>query len=291
MLPNPERDSVAHSGVVQPLRAHGPSSALRQNAVVAGATRRAAACRLAMFAALMTTMLTAVVPVAPAAAASLAKCTSQIEVEGDNLDGNLRKNFTELKNVTISGCDARIEARVARFTKLDFEDSRWTFEGDVRIRMDSPPGNLNSDLAIVSFRNNQLDKVDITGKPARFQQKRTDSNAIAYGRAGRIVYELGAGTVNLMDNAWVCDGSKELRSAKVVYDLNKQLANASSGSNGQRVKLTIDPRASKDAQAKKPDPTSTGSSTTAISCTPPDWNATAPAANAGTPAEKPAKAP
>ena len=95
----------------------------------------------------------------PAEAASLAKCTSQIEVEGDNLDGNLRKNFTELKNVTITGCDARIDARLARFTKLDFEDSRWTFEGNVQIRMDSPQGSLSSDQAIVSFRNNQIDKV------------------------------------------------------------------------------------------------------------------------------------
>jgi len=202
-----------------------------------------------------------------ASAASMAKCSSQIEVEGDNLDGNLRKNFTELKNVTISGCDARIEARLARFTKLDFQDSRWTFEGDVRIRMDSPAGTLNSDQAIVSFRDNQLNKVDITGKPARFQQKRTDSNAIAYGRAGRIVYELGAGTVNLTDNAWVCDGTKEIRTAKIVYDLNKQTANASTGTNGQRVKLTIDPRAnSKDAATKKPD------SPSAITCTPPDWD-------------------
>jgi lipopolysaccharide transport protein LptA len=220
----------------------------------------------------------------PAGAASLAKCTSQIEVEGDNLDGNLRKNFTELKNVTISGCDARIEARLARFTKLDFEDSRWTFEGDVRIRMDSPQGSLNSDQAVVSFRNNQIDKVDITGKPARFQQKRSDTDATAYGRAGQIVYELRAGTVNLTGDAWVCDGSKEMRSAKLGYDLNKQTANASSGPNGQRVRLTIDPRAnSKDGTPKKTD-TPGG-----ISCKPPEWNSLP--APPGVSAEKPAALP
>jgi lipopolysaccharide transport protein LptA len=220
----------------------------------------------------------------PAAAASLAKCTSQIEVEGDNLDGNLRKNFTELKNVTISGCDARIEARLARFTKLDFEDSRWTFEGDVRIRMDSPQGSLNSDQAVVSFRNNQIDKVDITGKPARFQQKRSDTDATAYGRAGQIVYELRAGTVNLTGDAWVCDGSKEMRSAKLGYDLNKQTANASSGANGQRVKLTIDPRANaKDGSPKKTDTPGR------ISCKPPDWNSFP--AQPSVSAEKPAVTP
>jgi len=203
----------------------------------------------------------------PAHAASLAKCTDKIEVVGDNLDGNLKKNFTELRNVTISGCDARIDARVARFTKLDFDDSRWTFEGDVRIRMETQQGSLNSDQAIVSFKNNQIDRVTITGKPAQFQQKRSDSNAIAYGRAGQIVYELGAGTVNLTDDAWVCDGSKEMRSAKLGYDLNKQEAEASSGPGGQRVRLTIDPRASKETNTKK-QPETTGR----ITCTPPDWN-------------------
>jgi lipopolysaccharide transport protein LptA len=225
----------------------------------------------------------------PAAAASLGTCKEKIEVVGDNLDGNLKKNFTELRNVTISGCDARIDARVARFSKLDFDDSRWTFEGDVRIRMESQQGSLSSDQAVVNFRNNQIERVTITGKPAQFQQKRSDSDAIARGRAGQIIYELGAGTVNLTDNAWICDGTKEVRSAKVVYDLVKQELKASSApAGGQRVRLTIDPQAnSKDANSKdgKDGKKAQGTPSESICGVPPAWSSGTGQKNA--PAEKP----
>ena len=129
-----------------------------------------------------------------------------IELEGDNLDGDLRKNITELKNVVITGCDARIEAELARVSKLDFEDSRWTFEGNVRIRMEAQQGSLVRTRRSSNFRNNQIQRVTITGKPAEFEQRRTDSGATARGRAGEIVYELDAGTVQLSDDAWLSDG-------------------------------------------------------------------------------------
>jgi lipopolysaccharide transport protein LptA len=224
---------------------------------------------------------------APAPAASLGKCTDKIEVVGDDLAGDLRKNFSELRNVTVTGCDAKIQARVARFTKLDFDDSRWTFEGAVRINMQSPQGSLSSDQAVVSFRNNQIERVTITGKPAEFQQKRTDSDAIAHGRAGQIVYELGAGTVNLTENAWVCDGSREMRSSKLEYDLGKQELRASSQPGGQRVRVTIDPRAS----SKDPKKVTSTPATGPIDCgSPPAWNSTAPDSGA-TAADKRSPAP
>ena len=205
-----------------------------------------------------------------AEAASLGKCSSKIEVVGDALEGNLHENVSAVRNVIITGCDARIEAKLARFTKPDFDDSRWTFEGDVRIRMDSPQGSLSSDKAVVSFRNNQIDRVTITGKPAQFQQKRSDSDATAYGRAGQIIYELGKGTIDLTDSAWVCDGSREMSSTRLQYDLTKQQLNASSTPGGQRVRLTIDPRAASN-DPKKVTTTTTPTTGTPITCKPPAW--------------------
>jgi lipopolysaccharide export system protein LptA len=193
-----------------------------------------------------------------ASAATLSQCSGDIELEGDNLDGDLRKNFTELKNVVITGCDARIEAKLARFSKLDFEDSRWTFEGDVRIRMEAQQGSLSSDQAVVNFRDNQIQRVVITGKPAEFEQRRTDSGAMARGRAGQIVYELGAGTINLSDDAWLSDGNTEIQSPTLVYDVRKQQVQASSvrgGRGSERVRLTINP-ASKNGKKNGKAPSS-----------------------------------
>jgi lipopolysaccharide transport protein LptA len=179
-------------------------------------------------------------------AASLGKCTEAIQVEGDNLGANLKQNSTELANVSITGCDTRIEAKRARVSRLDFEDSSWTFEGAVKIRMDAQRGSLTSDQAVVNFRNNQIERVTITGRPAQFEQKRTDSDAIARGRAGEIVYELGAGTVSLSKDAWLSDGSTEIKGNLLVYDIRAQQVQASSKpGEKERVRLTITPKTSK----------------------------------------------
>jgi lipopolysaccharide export system protein LptA len=193
----------------------------------------------------------ALVPPQGAIAASLGKCTEAIQVEGDNLGANLKQNSTELANVSIKGCDTSIEADRARVSRLDFEDSSWTFEGDVKIRMDAQRGSLTSDQAVVNFRDNQIERVTITGRPAQFEQKRTDSNAIARGRAGEIVYELGAGTVSLSKDAWLSDGNTEIKGNLLVYDIRQQQVQASSKpGSSERVRLTITPgSSSKDGKA------------------------------------------
>ena len=181
--------------------------------------------------------------------ASLEKCQGKIELESKELRTNFKTNVTEMPNVVITGCDARIQARSASATKVDFVDSKWTFEGDVRIHIDQPQqGSLKSDRAVVDFRNNQIQSLTITGSPAEFEQKRGESNGTARGRAGRIVYDFSTGTVTLSDNAWISDGGgKEINSAQLVYDINKQavLGTSKSGDGGERVKITINPQATK----------------------------------------------
>lgn len=201
---------------------------------------------------------------APAlAVVSLDKCRGKIEVESDKLATNLKSNVTELPNVVITGCDARIQARKASATSVDFADSKWTFDGEVRIRMDQPAGNLKSDRAIVAFRNNQIESVTITGTPAEFEQTRGESKGTARGRAGKIVYDFSAGTVTLSDDAWFSDGGREITSAQVVYDLNQQQANATSkvAEDGKRVKITINPQATKQNGASPTPAPPTGQNT------------------------------
>jgi lipopolysaccharide transport protein LptA len=198
---------------------------------------------------------------ARATAAALGKCTETIEVEGDNLGANLRQSTTELKNVIISGCDTRIEAQRARVSRLDFEDSNWTFEGNVRIRMEQQHGSLRSDLAVVTFRDNQIARVTITGSPAEFEQKRSDSDAIARGRAGKMVYDFAAGTVRLSDDAWISDGSTEISNPQLEYDIRKQEVKATNKPGaGERVRLTITPKP-KDPKPKVPTQAPPGAAT------------------------------
>ena len=134
----------------------------------------------ARLAALATAGVLGVLAHAPAlAVASLEKCNG-FDVESRELRTNFKTNITELPNVTITGCNARIQARSASTTNVDFANSKWTFEGDVRIRLDQPQqGTLRSDRAVIDFRNSQIQSVTITGSPAEFEQKGSGSRGTA----------------------------------------------------------------------------------------------------------------
>jgi lipopolysaccharide transport protein LptA len=154
------------------------------------------------------------------------------------------------EDVTIKYGKMTVRADRALATASDFKNSRWTFDGNVRIDAE-PRGNLRSDEAVVEFQDNQLKRATATGSPAEFDQQREDSNAVTHGHADQIVYEVGPGTVRLSsdrhpdDRAWVSDGRSDIRSPVIVYNLREERVEAttSSGSSGPdtRVHVTIDP--------------------------------------------------
>jgi lipopolysaccharide export system protein LptA len=85
-----------------------------------------------------------------------------------------------------------------------------------------------------------------------------------------MVYEAGAGTVRLVEDAWLSDGGKEIKTPQLVYDIRRaeirstgsdgpEGGKGSSGGN-DRVRITIDPKASKAPKKDdepKPAPTPT----------------------------------
>src|SRR5688500_2804491 len=99
-----------------------------------------------------------------AAHAAQSTCANPaIEIQADQpADIDIRNNKAVLRNVVITQCDMRIEAAEARVTGgIDFENSRWAFTGNVRIRAEG--GSLSSDSAVVSFRNKLILRATITG--------------------------------------------------------------------------------------------------------------------------------
>jgi lipopolysaccharide transport protein LptA len=147
-----------------------------------------------------------------------------------------------------------VQAEHAHATGLDFANSRWTFEGDVRI--DAPEqGTLRSDAALVEFRDNQIARATITGKPAQFEQKRTDSNQVARGHADEIVYDVAAGTVRLTSDAWLTNGQNEISGPLLVYNMREQKVQAATApGTGQRIHIVIAGHDAAKPDAAKPDP-------------------------------------
>src|ERR1700730_17273061 len=195
---------------------------------------------------------------APAPPLALRPGQQPITVDAASSDMDYRTNTLVFSDVVISQGATRVQADHAHATGLNFANSRWTFEGKVRIDAEQH-GNLRSDQATVEFKDNRIARATITGKPAEFEQKRTDSDQMARGHAGEIIYDLNDGTVRLTDEAWLTDGQNEISGPLLVYNIRAQRVQAAAApGTDQRVHITITPHGvpgpGKTEPAKPPPP-------------------------------------
>jgi lipopolysaccharide transport protein LptA len=168
--------------------------------------------------------------------------SSKIDYKGDSV---------VFQDVVITQGDTKVQADRAHVTGLDnFENSHWTFEGNVRINGEQH-GSLKSDQAVVEFRNKYISKATITGSPAEFEQKRTDTDETARGHAHEIVYNVNDGTIRLSNDAWLSDGHNSISGQVLIYSIREQRVQAATepGSD-DKVHIIIDPSANGDPNKK-----------------------------------------
>ena len=186
------------------------------------------------------------------AAAVLAACATvagaqereqlPIQLTASSLNFDSQKGVVEYGAITITQGGIRITADRAVTTGVDFEDSRWQFNGTVRITM--PDASLASETADVKFAGGEIQSATVTGAPATFEQKRKDE--LARGRANRIDYDLKRGTAEFAGDAWLSDGKTELTGETLTYSTaNQQVV------SHQPVVITIQPG---EAPQTKPKP-------------------------------------
>jgi lipopolysaccharide transport protein LptA len=170
--------------------------------------------------------------------------SSKVDYKGDTV---------VFQDVVITQGDTKVQADHAHATGLDnFDNSRWTFEGNVRITGEQH-GSLKSDLAVVEFKNKYIAKATVTGNPAEFEQKRTDIDETARGHAHEIVYNVADGTVRLSNDAWVWDGHNSMSAAELVYDIRAQHVQATADPEGKnQVHFQINPNSGGTDTDKKP---------------------------------------
>jgi lipopolysaccharide transport protein LptA len=173
-----------------------------------------------------------------------------INLDASKTEVDARTNTLLFTDVVISQAGMRVQAEHAQATGLNFANSRWTFEGKVRIDAEEH-GNLRSDQATVDFKNNHIARATINGKPAEFEQKRTDTQKLACGHADQIVYDVNEGTVRLSDQAWLTDGETEISGALLVYNVRAQSMQAE---HGVHIKIPQPGAAPTAAKDPKPGP-------------------------------------
>src|SRR5579864_7860297 len=193
-----------------------------------------------------------------------------VSVDAASSEIDVRTHALVFRTVVISQGNMRVSAERARATGLNFANSKWNFEGDVHIDGEQR-GNLRSDQAVVEFKDNHIARATITGRPAVFEQKRANSDLIARGHADEILYDLGNGTVQLKDDAWLCDGQNQISGTLLVYNIREQRVEAppAPGASGQRVHINIaPPHAKTESTGCQPEKSDSPSSTRPSAATP-----------------------
>lgn len=192
---------------------------------------------------------------AAAATPSLPRPTKDpIDLVAASSDFDYKQNRLLFQQVRITQGPMQVEAREASATGLNFENSEWTFDGDVRITV--PDGKLSASSAVVTFRDKEIASAVIRGSPAEFEQKLKDSPQVARGRGNAIEYDVKGGTVRLTGAAWLTDGDNVIQGDTLIYDVGQQRVLANPGGTVPGgVHITINPKAEPkpgDKGAKKP---------------------------------------
>lgn len=186
---------------------------------------------------------------AAAAQAAEPRTALPIDVEAESTDFDYRHGVLVFLKVRITQGESTVAADRATATGLEFVDSRWQFEGSVRIHAEG--GQLASDAATVRFVNNEIAGAEVSGQPATFSQTRGER--LAEGRAERIDYDLATGRVRLAGAAWLSDGRNEITGSTLVYSLRDERVLAEAGEQrGQPVRITINPRSPPGDEPDRP---------------------------------------
>jgi lipopolysaccharide transport protein LptA len=155
-----------------------------------------------------------------------------IQLRASTTDFDYQNGVLKFNAITITQGEIRITAERAEATGLDFKDSSWEFNGQVRIS--TPEAALASDTARVRFAGGEIQSAVVTGTPATFEQHREEERA--EGRANRIDYDLKRGAVELAGEAWLSDGKTAITGETLVYSTASQRV-----VSRQEVRITIQP--------------------------------------------------
>ncbi|HTX24680.1 MAG TPA: LptA/OstA family protein [Steroidobacteraceae bacterium] len=146
-------------------------------------------------------------------------------------------------NVVLSQGDLRLTADRCDATGFDTPTGRWTCTGDVHLTSELR-GQLQSDEAVVEFRDNRIQSALATGHPAQFEQTSSATGLLARGHADSIDYQVAAGTIRLTTDAWLRYGDNgDITAPVLIYSINDQkLIGTGSPHPGERVHGRIVPK-------------------------------------------------
>ena len=190
----------------------------------------------------ITIRLAAILLLLPAAAAAqITDLRLPISLDADSTAYDGKSSMLMFRGLRMTQGTIGIEADEGRASNLDFEDSVWRFSGNVVI--DVEHGHIECDSADLRFTNHQLTLATIAGSPATFEMTRPGSEETTYAEAGKLRYDLLAGTIEFSDDAVITEGGNKIASNYLVYNILEQRINAQGSPEGDgKVRITYTPR-------------------------------------------------
>jgi lipopolysaccharide transport protein LptA len=182
---------------------------------------------------------------ASGASAQLNDLRLPISLDADSTNYDGKNSMLMFRGLRMSQGNIGIEADEGRASNLDFENSVWHFNGNVIIDVEN--GHIECDTADLQFVNHQLTLAKIGGAPATFEMTRPGSEETTYGEAGKLRYDLLAGTIEFSEDATINEGGNQISSDYLIYNIVEQRINAQGSPDGDgKVRITYTPKETDD---------------------------------------------
>ncbi|WP_293267062.1 lipopolysaccharide transport periplasmic protein LptA [Neptunomonas sp.] len=127
--------------------------------------------------------------------------------------------------------------------RIDDNTGTTTYKGNVLMTQ----GSMKIRAANVNLyrKNDDVSHIIATGGPANFSQQPSENQVMTNAFGKRLEYKISDQTVTITGEARVEQGRDTFSSERIVYQMDKAIVNAYSGagSTGQRVQMTIQPKA------------------------------------------------
>jgi len=131
--------------------------------------------------------------------------------------------------------------------QLNIETGNSTYNGHVTVRQGGRV--LTGDIVVVTQQNNQVERIQVHGKPATYTHV-TDKNETIHATSKQMVYTTSNHLLVLTGNAKLSQPAHTVKSQRIVYDTVRKIVIAGShkqGSNipvapGDRVNIILTPK-------------------------------------------------
>jgi lipopolysaccharide export system protein LptA len=132
--------------------------------------------------------------------------------------------------------------------RADINDKKGVsiYTGNVKVTQGS--FQLLADKLTVYIEKDQLQRAIALGQPAQYRQRPDGKDEDIEAQALRMEYYASPERIILLERAQASQAGDVFRSEKIVYDIEKNVVNAGTGTGNDRVHITLQPRKKEPAE-------------------------------------------